>query len=225
MLDVGGVDAMDETGYCDIVMYLANTEGNYLFEEVEEDESHSPCASPTKFQGGAGQEVHPQLTFTTPPSRENKLYTKSETLKYSESIVFGKLQTMYDALVGTQSDFEYDDIVSDICNVFGYVFFLRYDSSVRNISQLSFLIGVQMSKDNCLGSDIATRSSSQSDHSLGHECATSSSSRRSASLGSREFVTESPLESLPKEMFSIRHKSEWDCFRLDLLESHSVDGR
>ena len=110
---------MNATGYCDIVMQIANTPGNSLFEEVDMEVPVCSPRSPMPFV--AGQAVHEPET--TPSAPTNKLYTKSESLQYSETIVFGKLQTIYEALVGAASDFEYEDIANDTGNVFGYYFF------------------------------------------------------------------------------------------------------
>ena len=158
-VDKSGVP-MNATGYCDIVMQIANTPGNSLFEEVDMDElKNSPQPSPISV----GNAVHESETTPSPPT--DKLYTKSESLKYSETIVFGKLQTIYETLVGAASDFEYEDIANDTGNVFGYVFFSQYNRSVKTISQLLHSLWLLTSKDNnysSIGSDASSSSQSGS---------------------------------------------------------------
>jgi len=149
---------MNATEYCDIVMHIANTAGNSLFEEVDMEEpigsQMSPMASP------AGFSVHPEPVPVTPSAPTDKLYTKSESLQYSETIVFGKLQTIYEALAGTASDFEYENMANDTGNVFGYVFFSRYNKSVKTISELLYLIGLHTGEDDNHSSNGSSASSS-----------------------------------------------------------------
>jgi len=156
---------MNATGYCDVVMHIANTPGNSLFEEVDmEEQKISPQPSPMS----AGQAVH-ELEPVTPLAITEMLYTKSESLQYSETIVFGKLQTIYEALVGAASDFEYEDIANDTGNVFGYVFFSQYNRSVKTISQLLHSLWLLTCKDNKYSSNgSSASSSSQSSSSSTH---------------------------------------------------------
>ena len=150
---------MNATEYCDIVMQIANTPGNSLFEEVDMEEPVCSPRSPMPFV--AGQSVHE--SEKTPSAPTDKLYTKSESLQYSETIVFGKLQTIYEALVGAASDFEYEDIANDTGNVFGYVFFSQYNRSVKTLSQLLYQIGLLTNADHSYasnGSDASSTSQS-----------------------------------------------------------------
>jgi len=158
-VDKSGVP-MNATGYCDIVMQIANTPGNSLFEEVDMEVPVCSPRSPMAFV--AGQPVH-ESDPGTPSAPTNKLYTKSESLQYSETIVFGKLQTIYEALVGAASDFEYEDIANDTGNVFGYVFFSQYNRSVKTLSQLLYQIGLLTNADHSYasnGSDASSTSQS-----------------------------------------------------------------
>jgi hypothetical protein len=149
---------MNATEYCDTVMHIANTPGYSLFvqvdtEEAKESEPQSPISG--------GQAVHaPEAVAPSAPT--DKLYTKSESLQYSESIVFDKLKTIYEALAGAASDFEYEDIGNDTGNVFGYVFFSRYNTSVTDISQLLYSIELVTTEQTNGSSNSSSASSSAS---------------------------------------------------------------
>jgi len=174
---------MNATEYCDIVMQIANTPGNSLFEEVDmEEQTNSPQPSPISV----GQPVHEPAV--TPLAITDKLFTKSESLQYSETIVFGKLQTIYEALVGAASDFEYEDIANDTGNVFGYVFFSQYNRSVKTISQLLHSLWLLTSKDNNYSSNGSSASSSSQSGSSSTQASLILSTRVDNDAGHRKSL-------------------------------------
>jgi len=172
---------MNATEYCDTVMHIANTPGYSLFVQIiTEEASNSAFSSPIS----AGQAVHEPEVFT-PSAPTDKLYTKSESLQYSESIVFDKLKTIYEALAGAASDFEYEDIGNDTGNVFGYVFFSRYNTSVTDISQLLYSIGLlttEQTNNSSNSSSASSSSYSSSDSSIDSSSNTQASSNPSTRM-------------------------------------------
>ena len=168
---------MNATEYCNTVMHIANTPGYSLFVQIITEEASSP-ASPSSHIS-AGQAVHPEVD--TPSAPTDKLYAKSESLQYSESIVFDKLKTIYEALAGAASDFEYEDIGNDTGNVFGYVFFSRFNTSVTDISQLLYSIGL-----------LTTEQTNGSSNSSSAGCSSNSSSASSIGSSSNTQASSNP---------------------------------